>query len=272
MVDNGFKAAEILGLVHNTDEMKKVIAAVQHNPDVDMALYGMSFDYYHNGKCYLQSRLGYSKEGVMSASEWLAALDELYACNAISSVCNKIIRRQILMEHDIRFNTNLFLYEDLEFSLRVMAHCGAIYNTPEPVYHYRQSEDEGNAGRRLLRIPDLRQVIDPVEEALTELLGRDGGHINTILLRLYAVLVREKVNVSDGEMIKETGRQLAEWLQKHKIAAGTILDKQQWKYLKLVIDGKVAQLRMRRFYIAAKHKVAVEVKSTALYQKVKCSR
>jgi len=251
------------------ERMKAVIEVIQQHPELDMALYGMSFDYYHKGKCYLRSCMGYAQEGRMSRAAWMAALDELYACNDISPVWNKIIRRQLLMDHDIRFDPKLFLYEDLEFSLRLMTHCGEIYNTPTPIYHYRQSEDEGNAGRRLLRIPDLRQVIDPVERALFALLGQDRERVNGMLLRLYAVLVREKVNVSDGRMIREIGMHLKEWLQEHKIELGALLEKSQWDYLKLVMDHKTTQLRLRRFYIAKKHKLAVAVKSTVLYQKLR---
>ena len=94
----------------------------------------------------------------------------------------------------------MFLYEDLEFVLRYMQHCDRIWNVPQAIYHYRQSEDEGNAKRRLMRIDHLPPFLQPIEAALTDLLTANPtigeAQVQNILQQLYLVLAREKISVS----------------------------------------------------------------------------
>ena len=101
----------------------------------------------------------------MNADEWITELPALYRSNSLSPVWNKIIKRSVLVDNQLEFRRDMFLYEDLEFSLRCMSHCDVIYFWHEIVYHYRQSEDERNAGRRLKRIPHLYSLVEQIEDA-----------------------------------------------------------------------------------------------------------
>ena len=132
----------------------------------DLAIFGICFDYYHHGKQYRSDLLAYAESGLLDSNHWSTHFAELFEVNGLSSVWAKIFRKQIIAEHGLFFKQDMFLYEDLEYVLRYAAHCGSIYNDPRGIYHYRQSEDEGNAGRRLKRIDRLSEFMKPLETAM----------------------------------------------------------------------------------------------------------
>lgn len=252
-------------------KMRNLLYKIEENNSIDIALFGMSFDYYYHGKCYRNDLMGYPNEGLMTKNDLLSCFEELYLHNFISPVWNKVIRRKILTDNWIEFKKEMFIYEDLEFSIRCMTHCNSIYISPEIIYQYRQTEDEGNAGRRLAIIGDLCTVIKPIENALVLLYAKDGTNksneiINSILLKLYSVLLREKVNISSKNEIRNVGVQFDEWLNEKQIAHGDILSEQEWVYIDKVLNQKICSLMIDRKFIAIKHRLAVAVKSTQLYQ------
>lgn len=238
----------------------------------DMLIFGMSFDYYYRSKCYRSDHLSYPLNKKMDKNEWLTLLDDLYSCNALSPVWNKLIRRNLLKENNIKFKEDMFIYEDLEFSIRCMSCCDTIYNSSKIIYHYRQAEDEGNAGRRLLKIDNLCTIISSIENALNFLYKRNSINeeknvINNILLRLYYVLLQEKINVTNNKEIVIMAEYFSKWLLEKKIEHGSVLNERDWKYINNVLECKVFGLFVRKKIVTVKHKLAIIVKSTQWYQR-----
>lgn len=62
----------------------------------DMLLFGMSFDYYNNGKMYLRETLNPPSEGMLSLQNLKDDFDEFYNCNALTPVWNKLFRSDLL--------------------------------------------------------------------------------------------------------------------------------------------------------------------------------
>lgn len=249
------------------NKMEELLAFVESNPQVDMFLYGISFDYYFHGKCYRQDNLSYPISGFMNSEGWISEFERLYEANALSPIWNKVYRRDILERNNIIFNEKMFLYEDLEFSIRYMAYCDIIYNSSECIYHYRQTEDEGNSGRRLKRINHLSELVNQIEDALDDLIevkkiNSQEIQIKNILLTLYLVLAREKISVSNIREIQMICEEFIKWSKSRTLK----ISEHNQLFVKRLGKQKVYSLQLRQYYIKFRHKVAVRFKNSKLYQ------
>ncbi|MBQ8835467.1 MAG: glycosyltransferase family 2 protein [Oscillospiraceae bacterium] len=227
--------------------------------EADLVIFGLTFDYYHRGKCYRQDSLFYEQDGLLPTEEWGSDFAELFTKNALSPVWNKVFRRDILIKHQLELNQGMFLYEDLEFVLRYLHHCNTIWNVPQAIYHYRQSEDEGNAKRRLARISSIPEFLIPIEVALTDLLCANPAiskrQTDAILQQLYLTLAREKISTSDLTGIREICQDFFRWAQAHGLPL------EETNFQKRLSEQKAMSLLLADKKTALRHKVAVWVKS-----------
>ncbi len=257
------------------EKLRQLIHVMDEDNTIDLLIFGLSMDYYHHGARYRRDELAYSKEGKMLSEEWQDSFYELYLCNYISPVCNKIFRKSMIEENHIRFDAGMFLYEDLDFAIRYMACCGTIYSSQEIIYHYRQQEDEGNAKRRLMRIDHLTHPVDKIEKALNEMVDRQclsaaaKDRIKAILPHLYLVLARDKISVADRSQIRQICFDMAEWLRDKPENFTESLSEGDREYMKCVANGQISHLLANRRYTAVRHKAAIAVKNTGIYQKLK---
>ena len=241
--------------------MKKMIKFLT-DETIDLIIYGMSFEFYYKGMVYRSDDMKTPLSGIFNETEWLSHLQDLYFANSLSPIWNKVYKRKLLVDNKLKFKEDMFLYEDLEFSLRCLTYSGKVLFIPNVLYHYRQSEDEGNAGRRLKRIAHIPELIDRIEVAAEELLKKksskkDRSQIDTILLSLYLVLAREKINVSRKKEIQQICDDFIAWFQGRDIQ---LYDNQK-PYVNLLLSRQVTKIILNRTYISLRHKIAVKVKS-----------
>lgn len=228
--------------------------------DSDFVIFGLRFDYYRKGNCYRRDCVFFNYDGILSDIEWSAALLELFSNNSLSSSCTKIYRRSIIEENNLQLNTSMFLYEDLEFVLRYLSCCKNIWNVPKAVYHYRQTEDEGNAGRRLARIDCIPDFLIPIENALNHLqkthpsIGQD--QCEHILQSLHLTLAREKIGVSSPSVIHKVCRDYASWEHARLSSPAPSRFRTQ------LLNERVLQLWIHHKLTSVRHRIAVIVKST----------
>lgn len=253
-----------------TDRLRVLLENLDSTQDVDMIIFGLFLDYYHNGRCYRTDELKTPLDGMKKSIEWIPKLKNLYSANSLNPIWNKIFRRQFLIEHELYLREDMFLYEDLEFSIRCMAYCDKILFEPEGIYHYRQSEDEGNAGRRLKRIEHISEVAQEVEQALDDLIDcqdvqNQSSEIKNIILSLYLVLAREKISVSNARQIQRICRDFSGWFKERKLEP-SVNDR---VFVNQMLDQKVISLLRNRIYIKFRHKMAVKLKNTKIYQKIR---
>ena len=166
----------------------------------DLLMFGMSFDYYHGKKMYERLELYYDTECVLTAKETWNKFSELYHNNMLTSSCNKIIRRSILVDNHIEFDTNLFSLEDFQFSLRAMQYCNSVYIIPRAIYRFaqrdrRSKERGGRDNRRMARIPDIAEYLQHFEPFLPD-------HPK-VLVDLYFSMLREKLESKQPEEMAE---------------------------------------------------------------------
>lgn len=242
------------------EELRNLIEKLRTLSDVDMVIFGLSFDYYHKGILYRRDELKTPMNGILDKTSWISRMAELYNSNSLSPIWNKIIRRGLILEKGLFLREDMFLYEDLEYSLRCMKHCDRILFDSAEIYHYRQSEDEGNAGRRLKKIVNLTDVVSRIEEAFGQTVSLEQKE--EILLSLYLVLAREKISVSDRKEINIVCEEFEKWYKtKGYQKRDTFIDQ--------LLEHKVRTLIAKRNYISVRHDIAVKVKSTAWYQRWK---
>lgn len=227
----------------------------------DMAVFGLSFDYYKDGKCYRTDSLPVPFSGAICRREWAQCFSELYAANAVSSSCTKILKRSILQEQNLRFSKELFLYEDLDFILRYMAHCDNIYCIPEPVYHYRQSEDEGNAGRRLKRIASISEFLKPIARALEALPEVPREQRDAVIVALFQTLAREKIAVSPVSTIRKICDDYAGWYRNGGF------DREETAFHRNLMSGRAGKLWLLARKTTLRHRIAVWAKAHHLYKR-----
>ena len=92
---------------------------------VDLVIFGLTFDYYYHGNCYRRDPLFFETEGILTEKVWGNSFEKLFLHNALSPVWNKVYKREILLKHNLEMDTGMFLYEDFEFVLRYLRRCGS---------------------------------------------------------------------------------------------------------------------------------------------------
>lgn len=220
----------------------------------DMLIYGMCFDFYHNGKLFRSDKIMYPKEACYSARDVQEHFSDLYEVNALTSSCNKIIRREMLIKNNVHYVSGMFLMEDFLFSLDCIQHCESVYMLPEAIYRYRQSEDEGNAYRRLKSIDSLTDFVKPFEIRLQ-------GHTD-VFSNMYFMLLNQKLWTANRKEIKK----IAEDHLHGNFVAYKDADRALDNELK---NGKYLRIRCRNLMLQGRHRVANYIKQTSIYKRIR---
>lgn len=253
--------------------LAQLLRTLRDGDTYDMVTFGLSFDYYYHGKCYRRDALFAPEDRVMQTEEWGKELHNLFSANLISPLWNKVFRRAVIEENHLRLNEALFLYEDLEFVLRFMGCCGTICNCPDVIYRYRQSEDEGNAKRRLKRVTSITELVYYFENPFNSMIEQkhfgEQTYLDTqqILLELYLMLFREKAAVTKWSELPALSAELAAWAQQIPNEVIDRLPPGSRQYLDDAVNGRRAKLVLRERKTRIRHRIAVRVKNTQFYQK-----
>ncbi len=180
------------------------VNVILENEHPDMLLFGMCFDYYHNGNLYRSDPVVYPRAGVMSTSEWAAELEPLFRTNMLSPVWNKLILRDVIISNNISFREDMIEMEDYLFSVRCLACCHRIHLMDRAVYRYRQAEDERGTFNRLWRIDSLSRYMIPFYEAAEWFDSRHGApdKVRRIADEIYAMLFREQLRYASPKQIR----------------------------------------------------------------------
>lgn len=215
----------------------------------DMLMFGMSFDYYRKGKLYRREKLCPPYSGKITAEQLKRDFRIFYDCNALTPIWNKICRRKILIDSGVRFCEEMHLMEDFLFVLELLPYCANICCINDAIYRYCQGEDEKGAYRRLKRISDLAAYIKPFEQNIARLDIPDGDKLGD---DFYLMLLRQKMQYSGLNDIRRT-------IRTHENGSRASMN------LKL----NPIRIYLNNRMILFKHQLAVTVKSSALYQKLK---
>ena len=217
----------------------------------DMIVFGMSFDYYHKGRLYRRDELLPPMEGLVRAGDCSEKMYELFMSNSLSSLWSRIINRNVFSQADLKLREDMFLYEDLEFSLRVWKQCDSVRFIRKAIYRYRQAEDGGNAGRRLMRVAHIPELLGQIEADL------DGEpDKNKILLSLHETLAGEKISVAPRTDIISVCSDFRSWIDEH----GLLPAIERREYPMMIYEAQVSKLIAKRSYSIIRHRAANWVK------------
>ena len=228
------------------------------NEKPDILVYGMSFDYYKNGKLYRRDKLVPEQAGLLNKTQTKAEFESLYSTNSLTPVWNKFYKRTLINDNNILFNTNYFLMEDFLFSLECLKMCENIFCLPKALYHYKQSENEKNAFNRLKRIDNLCEYVFPFKKAINELVDNENG--DSVFNNFFFMLLSQKMYYLNKKEIKK----LAEGLKRNnlfnEIKQGEI-PAIYIGFLKDIEESRYFKIRLLNLKTQARHKIAVLVKS-----------
>ncbi|MBQ8182789.1 MAG: glycosyltransferase family 2 protein [Clostridia bacterium] len=252
---------------YKENALKKVCELCeQHTPD--MIIFGLSFDYYKDGSVYRRDELMYPGEGLFTPTQWAENFPELFENNSLSSACNKMFKKQIVKDNGIFFKKDVFLMEDFLFVLDCLEKTDKIYLYPEAIYHYHQPEDEMRVYTRINRVNDINAYLEPFCESMDKLTLSLKNRFNLsfpqgedVLFRLYKMFLNQKGYYADIEALKalcETHKK-SRWVD-YKTDDILISDLVNENYKSIIKRHKKIQFR---------HKIALKVKKTFLYRKLR---
>lgn len=138
------------------EELLEKLSAILASGDVQMVIFGMSFDFYNlNDKLIKSESKSIGHRETAARQEFLADYSDYFSDNAVSSACNKAISAELLKENRIWFSEQMILYEDLDFVLKALPYCDRIAFLNRTSYHYRIRKEQDHFARRVKDIAKL---------------------------------------------------------------------------------------------------------------------
>lgn len=107
---------------------------MQNKYDADVVIGGMNFCFANKGKIVPKV---VEEEFAFNILQFENYYEELFSRNYISSLCNKLIRRSVILENKIRMIEHLHMYEDYVFCMDLLLKCEKIACVPMIFYHYQ---------------------------------------------------------------------------------------------------------------------------------------
>ncbi len=246
-------------------KMNELLDNILQFPDINIAIFGMSFDYYYRTQRYRREELIPPLVGDVGSEKWRLRVKELFETNSISSMCNKVIKKTALIDNNLQFREDMFFYEDLELSIRLLAKCDKVLFSDKVIYNYRQVEDEGNAGRRLLKIPNISDLAYKIEMAMDFFIKQQDGdtirkQLDDVLVSLYMIWVREKICVSSVKEIAHIQDDFSEWINNHEFDLNDVQVKRALK----ICNTNPLYFKVSNRYYYLRHKIAIFLKSKGM--------
>lgn len=216
---------------NSLEKAEKIINA--HNPD--MLIFGVNFDYYHKGKLYRRDAMVYPNEGMMILEDIRKNFQELYDCNALTPVWNKIIKKTVLINAKVCFDESMIIMEDFLFVLNALPFCKNVYCLPEAAYCYKQSDDPWfNAYSRFKKVENFSEFIDKIDNALSTI-GIENR--SDLLSKISSMLLEQKLYFASLKEIKNFLRDYDNSIDSYKFT--------EQKALSTFIGNKYSRFRYK---------------------------
>lgn len=216
----GIEAAtgDYIWFVDSDDDIRPIPAAVLEDCEKSapgMVLFGMEFDYYRDDRRLKTETMRMPTRLNLSAAQIGGYFSELFEKNYLSPVWNKLFRRSLLIEQEIRFDQALTNYEDLAFSLHVLAVCGSVCVLPDVYYIYKTDYDHDRTVDRIARIDHVAANTDLIADAFLAVLegcGFDDGaksQVKQTVLMTYLNLFNVKMQTTPFRGIRRQCEEFA---------------------------------------------------------------
>ena len=216
----------------------------------DILMFGMRFEHYYRGVCYQQEDLVCSFEAKLSSVELSSHLSELFRCNYLSPIWNKIIRREIVVQNHLRFSEEMFLLEDCKFSLDCLRYCESVLLLPEVVYRYQLLDDGKKARARVRHLPSLSTYMVHFSDLPMAFSG--------IIRDIYWMLLSQRISFATTKnqlkLETEDFRQSPFYDEKPAVSVA-VRQLQEGRFIRILIQNIKSRIRHRFvvLYKTAKH-------------------
>lgn len=191
----------------------KAVSYIENNQDIDILIFGMRFEYYISDKLIKFKDMSINKNIAISKEMINQFFFELYDQNYLSSSCNKMIRSSIIKENNIRFDSNMAILEDFNFTLDLLKQSKQIVAIQDVYYHYYHDATVSSFSRRP-NIDYLQnfKILDNNLRKFSQQIGIRGVNelekLNTIIFRNYIIGVQKlfSSNASNSDKYKQLRR------------------------------------------------------------------
>lgn len=248
-------------LVDPGSMMRPMEIVDQYTPD--MLIFGMRFEFYKREQCYERLEVFYDEEGVFSREELDSLYSELFHHNALSSSCNKLIRRNLLITHHLEYDTKLFSMEDFHFVLNVLQYCNQVYLLPQALYRYihqtvRPRGTQVRDNHRMEKINDVSLYLEAFEPLLI-------NHPD-LLVALHYTMVGEKISRKKPNDMQETANQFrnSKYASEEYLAFCT---PSQRAFAEMLINGEFKEIYKQNRKQRIRAKIVGVVKATSFYRR-----
>lgn len=175
--------------------------------EIDIIIFGMQFCIYNNLEKIDSKLHTYSRNMVFNSSDIDKYFFELYSINYLTPVWNKLIRRDILLDHEINFSSEMAILEDFNFVLETLMETQRISVVQNSLYNYYVNVGESSFSRRPnidykrnFKILDESLVLFARKSSLYS--GVNRAKINGIIFRSYLISL-EKTMQSTATILEK---------------------------------------------------------------------
>ena len=148
------------------------------NSNADIIEFGY---FYGSEKKGYKIRKNNLPEGVVTYQDYFKYL----IMQKSNEIWNKLFKREIIVENEIFFNSNMMYGEDLLFTLDVMKFSKIIVLNHEPIYYYLKNENGICSNVKLKYIENLNYLYINIEELI-----RKNNYSSDILLLAQEYMMR----------------------------------------------------------------------------------
>lgn len=188
----------------NTDLIGRAMAG-----GADCIMFGMKFLHMWKGRLIMQESLSCESYMELTPQDLGKQFRFLFERNYFTAIWNKFIRRDVLIQNRVYFDSGLIHYEDLHFSLLLAACCKKMIALPETYYNYINTFGHDRTVDRIQRISNIITYTDIIAAPFYSLNDRliMGGfdpidELSEIIMWLYMEAVYFKLKTATYNELK----------------------------------------------------------------------
>ncbi len=171
-------------------DMPKIEKLIEDN--IDLIIFGMKFVYLAGEAVVKEDIKSYKEHLKINQREFLEKFEDLFYENYLSSYCNKLVRKDLLISNNVKFDVSLTNYEDLSAVLQTLCFTDTISILSEPYYIYLVNYYHDRTFDRISLIDDvikntdlIAEVFFKYESKIMEKYNNTVPGLKNIVLRIY---------------------------------------------------------------------------------------
>ena len=182
-------------------DMQKIEKLVED--DIDLIIFGMKFVYFTGETIVKEDIKSYEEHLKIDQIEFLEIFEALFNKNYLSSYCNKLVKKDLIISNGVKFDVGLTNYEDLSAVIETLCFANTIAILPEPYYIYLVDYYNDRTYDRLNIIEDVIKNTDLIaavffkyEKMITQKYNITVPGLRNIVLGIYFDLLFCKLTTS----------------------------------------------------------------------------